>query len=65
MTKYEDRAKMSEDIQSLNKEHSAIILKIVEAFKVVQVADNLGVDPSQLLDLMKNKKNQELQSWGD
>lgn len=63
MTKFEDRLKMSQDIQNLNKEHSAIISKIIEAFKVTQVADDLGINPSQLLNLIKNNKN--LESWGD
>lgn len=59
MTKFEDRLKMSQDIQNLNKEHSAIISKIIEAFKVTQVADDLGINPSQLLNLIKNNKNLE------
>lgn len=63
MTKFEERLKMSQDIQNLNKEHSAIISKIIEAFKVTQVADDLGINPSQLLNLIKNNKN--LESWGD
>jgi hypothetical protein len=59
-TRYEERLKIASDLQGLNKENYNTVLKIIKAFQVSESAKILGIDPSKLSELVKEKESQQV-----
>jgi hypothetical protein len=55
-TRYEERLKIAQDLQSLSKENYNTVLKIIKAFQVYEAANVLGIDQSKLQKLVKESQ---------
>lgn len=55
-TRYEERLKIAQDLQSLSKENYNTVLKIIKAFQVYEAANVLGIDQYKLQKLVKESQ---------
>ena len=55
-TRYEERLKIAQDLQSLSKENYNTVLKIIKAFQVYEAANVLGIVQSKLQKLVKESQ---------